>query len=331
MKIWLCLFIAITLPGFSSIKNLQSQLHKLTEECRASERTLQQIELEIEDLDKTRFEKTTLLEQRKQEVGKLLMALKHLKTEGPLRILQSKAKPESMVQSLIALKSYLYTLQDHLKSMQQEIDTLSQTTEISQTKKIALSSKLQDYQTKYQKVELLLKQREKILVKEGARQKVKTERAKTVAKTAKNFSQLIQNLEAPQKSLSLLPRKTLRYSLKPVEGSELVVFGQKHEMSPAGTGCVFRTRVGAHVLSPTEGTIVYAGPFRGYGQIIIIAHDKGYHTLLTGLHRIDGAVGQFVTAGDPLGIMNPEKKGFLYLELRGDKGAPINPDPWFPA
>jgi len=329
MKIWICVFISLSLSGFASVKNLQSQLQKITEECRASEQALQKIEFEIEGLDKTRFEKTAILEEKKEAIGNLLMALKRLKTQRALHIIQSKTRPEHMVQSLIALKAYIYSLQDHLKAMQQEIEALNQTTEISQAKKNALSATLQDYQRKYQKVEQLLKQRDKAMSKEVARRKKDVEKANKVAKKAQNFSQLIEGLEVPQKPLTP-PRKKLTYAVKPVEGPELATFGKKHEMSPAGTGYVFRPRAGAHVLSPTDGTIVYAGPFRGYAQIIIIAHDEKYHTLLTGLHRIDVSVGQLVKAGEPLGIMNPEKRGFLYLELRGEKGTPMDPKGWFP-
>jgi len=329
MKIWICVFIGLSFSGFASVKNLHSQLRKITKECRASEQALQKIESEIEGLDKIRFEKTTVLEEKKEAIGNLLLALNRLKTRGALHIIQSKTQPEHMVQSLIALKSYIYSLQNHLKSMQREIETLNQTTEVSQTKKAALSATLQDYQAKYQRVEILLKQREKATSKEIARRKGDVERAKSVAKKAQNFSQLIEGLST-QKTPSPLPRKKLTYSLKPVEGPELASFGKKHEMSPAGTGHVFRPRAGAHVLSPTDGVIVYGGPFRGYNQIIIIAHDERYHTLLTGLHRIDVSVGQMVKAGEPLGIMNPEKRGFLYLELRGEKGTPVDPKGWFP-
>ena len=57
----------------------------------------------------------------------------------------------------------------------------------------------------------------------------------------------------------------------------------------------------------TAGSL-FAGPFRGYGQILIIEHGDGYHSLLAGLDRIDGAVGQWLVAGEPVGVM-PERRG----------------------
>ena len=73
---------------------------------------------------------------------------------------------------------------------------------------------------------------------------------------------------------------------------------------------------------------MFAGPFRGYGQILIIAHGDGYHSLLAGLDRVDSSVGQWLVAGEPVGTMaEGEDKPRLYLELRHDD-QPINPLPW---
>jgi septal ring factor EnvC (AmiA/AmiB activator) len=59
---------------------------------------------------------------------------------------------------------------------------------------------------------------------------------------------------------------------------------------------------------------------------LIIEHGDGYHSLLAGLERIDGAVGQWLVAGEPVGVM-PTGDASLYLELR-HHDQPINPLPW---
>ncbi|WP_222874116.1 hypothetical protein [Hankyongella ginsenosidimutans] len=45
----------------------------------------------------------------------------------------------------------------------------------------------------------------------------------------------------------------------------------------------------------------FAGEFRGYGLLLIVAHSSGYHSLLAGFARIDAAVGAQVRAGEPVG------------------------------
>jgi septal ring factor EnvC (AmiA/AmiB activator) len=119
-----------------------------------------------------------------------------------------------------------------------------------------------------------------------------------------------------------------KYQVPPVFGPIVSDFGQKHKkMDIEGIGIVYRTRQNSHVSSPVHGQIVYAGDFRGYKQILIIAHDNGFHTLLTGMHHVNVSVGQTVLAGEPVGVMGPESPEYLYLELRKD-GKPVNPSKW---
>ena len=92
-------------------------------------------------------------------------------------------------------------------------------------------------------------------------------------------------------------------------------------------GITIAGRAGAQVVAPFDGLVAFAGSFRGYGQLLIIEHSEGYHTLLAGLGQIDATVGQRVLAGEPVGVMEKDGASTLYVELRRD-GQPINPLPW---
>ncbi len=116
--------------------------------------------------------------------------------------------------------------------------------------------------------------------------------------------------------------------LYPVTGHLLRHFGDNDEYGVASKGLTLETRPAAQVVAPFDGKVAFAGPFRGYGQILIIEHGDGYHSLLSGLDHIEGTVGQWLVAGEPVGTMpRGEDKPRLYLELRHD-GQPINPVPW---
>jgi len=91
---------------------------------------------------------------------------------------------------------------------------------------------------------------------------------------------------------------------------------------------------GAPVLAPFDGVVVYAGPFRSYGLVLILEHGGGYHSVLAELGLIDALLGQRVTAGEPIGALSegsaaegaggsPE----MYLELRRN-GTPVDPEAW---
>jgi septal ring factor EnvC (AmiA/AmiB activator) len=124
----------------------------------------------------------------------------------------------------------------------------------------------------------------------------------------------------------------------PVQGRRVLTFGEKTQYGSQSKGIVLETRQGAQVVSPTDGWIVYAGEFRSYGQLLIINAGGGYHILLAGLSQIDVQLGQFVLAGEPVGVMSAVAKSaqakaqdnapVLYVEFRKEQ-RPIDPDPWW--
>ncbi|MEX1148326.1 MAG: peptidoglycan DD-metalloendopeptidase family protein, partial [Sphingomonadales bacterium] len=126
----------------------------------------------------------------------------------------------------------------------------------------------------------------------------------------------------------------------PASGPVVRTFGQHDDLGNPSRGIMIETRTGAQVTAPHDGQVVFAGPFRNYGQILIISHGEGYHTLLAGMSRISGVVGQWVLAGEPVGVMGSDSKTNaggdaapssartrLYVELRRN-GKPVNPLRW---
>lgn len=124
----------------------------------------------------------------------------------------------------------------------------------------------------------------------------------------------------------------------PAQGRRVLAFGDKTQYGSQSKGLVIETRHAAQVVSPSDGWIVYAGEFRSYGQLLIINAGGGYHILLAGLSQIDVQLGQFVLAGEPVGVMPSaaktaqakaqENAPVLYVEFRKDQ-RPIDPDPWW--
>jgi septal ring factor EnvC (AmiA/AmiB activator) len=116
----------------------------------------------------------------------------------------------------------------------------------------------------------------------------------------------------------------------PVIGKLTSKYGEAADEGVMSKGIIITSRPESPVVAPFDGVVAFAGPFRGYGLLLIIEHSEGYHSLLAGMGRIDSAVGQRVLAGEPVGVMDSGESTSLYLELRRD-GQPINPLPWLAA
>lgn len=108
----------------------------------------------------------------------------------------------------------------------------------------------------------------------------------------------------------------------PVAGRVVAGFGEAGAGGPSA-GIALAPADGAQVVAPAVGRIAFAGPYRGYGRIVIVEHDGGWTSLVTQLGRIDVAVGDRVVQGSPLGNAGPGRP-VVSVELRKD-GVPVNP------
>lgn len=114
----------------------------------------------------------------------------------------------------------------------------------------------------------------------------------------------------------------------PVYGTISIAFGQRGEAG-AARGVTLSAAAGARVVSPCTGRAVFAGPFRRFGQIIILECGPGLHLVMAGFDRLDTEAGAMLLAGEALGRLSAgsDGRGALYVELRRD-GQVTDPTPW---
>lgn len=127
---------------------------------------------------------------------------------------------------------------------------------------------------------------------------------------------------------------------QPVSGEILKGYGASDAFGGVEKGVSFASRPGGVVVSPADAWVMFAAPYRTYGQLLILNAGDGYYVVLAGMERANVAVGQFVLAGEPVGVMGDgsartasavaigASQPILYVEFRKD-GAPIDPGPWW--
>lgn len=102
-------------------------------------------------------------------------------------------------------------------------------------------------------------------------------------------------------------------------------------------GIRIATETDAPVTAALDGKIIYAGPFRTYGNVVIVDHEKGFFTIYGLLSRIDVAKGQAVGAAAQLGLAGEDTQAVssgrrsagsaVYFEIRkGDRA--LDPVKW---
>ena len=108
----------------------------------------------------------------------------------------------------------------------------------------------------------------------------------------------------------------------PVVGQLVTGMGEVNDSGVRARGLTLVTQPGAQAIAPTAGRVAFAGPYRDYGQILIIDHGGGWTTLITGLHRLTTRVGDAVRQGDPVGVTGARRSN-ITVELRRN-GRPVD-------
>jgi septal ring factor EnvC (AmiA/AmiB activator) len=92
-----------------------------------------------------------------------------------------------------------------------------------------------------------------------------------------------------------------------------------------GPELAFAAAPGQRVAAPVDGKVVFAGTFKSYGWLLILEHEREYHTLLWGFARLDVKRGDQVHVGQIVGIMDAQDDDppVLHVERRRN-GRPID-------
>jgi murein hydrolase activator len=160
-------------------------------------------------------------------------------------------------------------------------------------------------------------------------------RAAQLAAEAASLRALLSKLEDAEirrqkqmlrrKAMLEVPLRAPSRLLTPLSGVVIRNFGAPTDVGPAA-GVSYRADAGARVIAPCGGRVLFAAPFRSYGQLMILDCGGGTALVLAGFGRFEVKPGATVAQGAVVGEMPPGKP-VLYFELRRE-GEPVDPSSW---
>lgn len=353
---------------------LNQQLIDIAGQVRSVETRIADAEARLQPLDGREREIRTSLDSRRSDVIEVLAALQRAGRRTPPALL---VRPEDALQSLrtaMLLGAVVPELRVRAEKLAADLGELVALRKTISTERDALAAdrdKLREDQTR---LAALVDERQR--QQSAAEKDMETEGARAIAlsKQADNLQGLIAKMEQDLKSAAkaaataslqgapaTVNGKPNLGALKdparmspavafasakglfsyPVNGTKIREFGGSDGAGGVQKGISLAAKPGAQVTTPCDGWVVYAGPFRSYGQLLILNAGGGYHVLIAGMERISVNIGQFVLTGEPVATMGSTSQvasilatnasqPVLYVEFRKD-GTPIDPGPWWAA
>ena len=310
-------------------------------QVRAGEEALSRLEAEQASLAESLSRETGILGQDRAEVARLTAALVRLVRMPPGALLARQEAPIEAARTQMLVQAALTAMRRGIEQAEGAVAKMDDTNRQLAAKRGEAEHQAETLKSRQADLAALIQKRQSLYEQTESDRRAEAERSRKIADQAKDLRDLVARIEAQQAeeskreaareaearrkaSLSIAkPPKADHGKLTtsgglPVAGVVKTGFGKSDGLGTTSHGVTIVARAGATVTAPATGTVKFAGPFRGYREILILEHPGGYLSLIAGMKRVDVALGAAVGAGEPVGVMDdrPESKPELYYELR---------------
>jgi septal ring factor EnvC (AmiA/AmiB activator) len=287
----------------------------------------------------------------------VLASLVQLSRKPPPAVLLRSGGTEAAARAAAVMDSLLNDAAVKSAALRQQVLQLQVLRQQSVNLQAEREAKLAALTTERDALTEALRQKQELLANATADATAATARVKALAEQARSLEDLMTGLQAPvppppsrrKSDESLASKPDIAAAVvgasprgsraqagpprrgalsRPVVGRVQATFGQAGQFNSRNRGIIWRAAPQAVVVAPWGGEVAYAGPFRGYGNIVILKHKGSYYSIISGLARIAVAEGQGLGSGEPLGQMGTAGSALdLYLEFRRND-TPVDPLPW---
>ena len=306
------------------------------------------------------------LDGRRAVIMEILAALERIGRRPPPAVMTAPEDALVSVRTAMLLGAVLPEMRGEADALSADLVELARVRNEMKLEREALGRDVAAFSDDQQRMSLLVQERQKKQAEAEKALDTQRQRTALLARQADNLKDLIAKLErdsaarpggekpaappegkpnfAALKDPGRLAPAVAFASAKgvlplPVNGVRIRDFGSPDGLGGTEKGLWIASRAAAPVTAPCDGWVVYAGPFRSYGQLLILNAGGGYHILLAGMERISVDPGQFVLTGEPVAMMGggPQSAAavatgssqpVLYVEFRKD-GTPVDPSPWW--
>lgn len=332
---------------------LKAQKRKLSRRVIALARDLQNIDAERDRLEErlaelavteNRFDEA--LQQDRAALSQLLAGLQAMQKQPAPAFAVHADDALAAVQGAVVMTAVVPGLQARADTLRDKLTELSALRRRMDRQSAALIVAEKDAAAARAELDVALA--EKTKAETSARKAAAREAAeiRKLVSEARNLRDLAQRL-AKRQSRSVPQPKGDGFAgarglvPMPVVGRVIGRFGEANENGVVRLGMDIEARPGAQITAPYDAVVLYSGPFRQYGEIVILSLTDGFQMILAGMSDSRSFVGQELLAGEPVGRLGePEGddenhqfgtsssgRSQLYMELRFD-GRPIDPAPW---
>ena len=334
------------------VKSVQKQMVQLARTVQAKEEDLTRLENRQAQMQARQKELEQRLALTNKQMVQIATGLQTLAIRPPELALMEVRTPLDTLRSRMLMGYSLPVVQGTNRQVREDLAELSRLKADLEEQIVQIKFTQSQLNEQSSQMDRLLQQKAMLQAQYQVSHTQSREKVKALGAQAKDLKDLLDKLEKekaariakqraqqPQQRIiqstpSPAPAPLMGQFAKakgrlpyPIRGTVIGRFGDETLGGAHSKGITIAGRSAARVIAPFDGTVLFAGPFKNYGQVIILDHGDSYLTLLAGMETVNPSVGQTVLAGEPIGQMKIAKAE-LYIEIRRD-GQVLDPTGWF--
>jgi septal ring factor EnvC (AmiA/AmiB activator) len=341
---------------------ISAKLAIIAQSIQSQESVVNKSEKELAGLRRDRAEILTALGEKEDVLSELLAGLQRLEQNPPPALVVEPGDILAALRGAMLLGTIAPELEDEAKALTAKLDQLKQLEATITTRKDDVAREIARLNDERAALKDLVTQKRALVSQGTADLEAERKRTADLAAKAKSLKQLLSNLDAQRQQQDAAKADEQRQREQqeallrqpkvpfpdakgklpfPAQGQIVRRFGEPDGLGRDTQGVMIATMASAQVTTPADGKVEFAGPFRSYGQVVILNPGGGYRVLLAGMDKITASVGEFLRAGEPVGEMGsgpasvtlfgdvvPDGRPVLYIELRDGTEA-IDSGPWW--
>ena len=342
------------------------KLVAISQSIQAQEAAIAASETELAELARDRASLLVSLGEKQDVLSELLAGLQRLEENPPPALVVEPDDILSALRGAMLLGTIVPELRAEADALMAELDRLKQLEARITEQKTAVAGEIARLETARADLGGLVARKKELVGRGNADLETERQRIAALGEKAKSLKQLLADLAAERKladdeaarkfaveererrrqeELQRKPRMVFAEAKGklafPAQGQIMRRFGDADGLGGEAQGLMIATRTGAQVTAPADGKVEFAGPFRSYGQVLILSPGSGYRVLLAGMEKVTANVGEFLRAGEPVGEMGggpasvtlfgdvvQDGRPVLYIEFRNSTEA-IDSGPWW--
>lgn len=335
----------------NDLSSTKNKLIKTAATIQKNENDLKNYEQRIANLEVKKSMLEDELNADRASIAKLILALERIRRTPPEAMLARPDTPYKTAQSAMLMGSIIPSVNRHAEKLNKNLQTLHRVTSDLEIEKESLLSAAQNLKSRHKELSNLITKRRVLFAKTNSDIIARELSIQQISLQAQNLEELVKRIKEDERKeikRKEKDRKKAKYLIRPKPSQKIIASGmarlpisgiiriaykQTDHLGAKSKGITIEGRSGALVVTPMNGKIQFAGSFKRYGNIVIIEHADGFHSLVAGLDKINSVIGDYVKSGEPIGILPNSSlipRPTLYYELRKN-GKPVNPAIKFPS